>query len=261
RNTIRNNTCAAWGGAIVTGGWCNAIIKNNRIENNTADLGGGAAWFTRSGTPTFVDNHVEGNSGPYGGAIFVDLDNTPIIERNLFRRNDATVGTGGAIRVSGAGGQIRQNLIRENSSPSGGGGVAVDNADPCSITGNSIVKNDGGGVHVFSLYVTLERNIIANHPSGSGVVANGVGSWSCNDVWNNSPANYVGVADPTGSDGNISADPLFCSGNLNLSISSPCTAENSPSGCGLIGALPAACEQQVVRVESVTWGQIKSMYR
>ena len=50
--------------------------------------------------------------------------------------------------------------------------------------------------------------------------------------------------DQTGSNGNISEDPLFCDaleGDYRLRLDSPCTAANSPEGCGLIGALPVGC--------------------
>jgi hypothetical protein len=33
-------------------------------------------------------------------------------------------------------------------------------------------------------------------------------------VWSNTTANYSGLADPTGSDGNVSLDPLFVEGPL-----------------------------------------------
>jgi hypothetical protein len=63
-------------------------------------------------------------------------------------------------------------------------------------------------------------------------------------VWNNSPADFFGFSDPTGSDGNLSQDPEFCdpvSENYHLDPSSPCAPLNSPGSCALIGALGVGC--------------------
>ncbi len=81
----------------------------------------------------------------------------------------------------------------------------------------------------------------------------------CNDVWGNGPANYAGIPDHTGWNGNISGDPLFCDlvrRDFQLDEHSPCAPANSPTGCGLIGALDVGC--RVVAVEPATWGGIKA---
>ena len=57
---------------------------------------------------------------------------------------------------------------------------------------------------------------------------------------------------------NVALDPLFCDGgtaDLTLHADSPCAPNNSPAGCGLIGACPVGCEG--VPVEKVTWSRIK----
>jgi hypothetical protein len=63
-------------------------------------------------------------------------------------------------------------------------------------------------------------------------------TFTCNDSWQST---YEGIcSNPTGTDNNFSADPLFCdpsSRNYGLLPGSPCLPENSPAGCGLIGAL------------------------
>jgi len=115
--------------------------------------------------------------------------------------------------------------------------------------------------------VTLNRNILSHSPNdgldsdpidGSNSVSLG-----CNDVYGNGAGNYTGVADPSGTNGNISLDPQFCNLatlDVHLSMSSPCTAADSPAGCGLIGALDVTCDSPV-RAEPATWGSIKGRYR
>ena len=85
------------------------------------------------------------------------------------------------------------------------------------------------------------------------------GSINCNDFWPDSVVvGWVGME----LSNNISADPLFCdeeTGDFRIAIQSPCAAENSPDGCGRIGALPAECD--IVPVERISWGEIKARYR
>jgi hypothetical protein len=51
------------------------------------------------------------------------------------------------------------------------------------------------------------------------------------------------------------------SGVYTIAASSPCAPGLHPGGaaCDLVGALGAACGG--VRVQSITWGQLKSIYR
>jgi len=94
----------------------------------------------------------------------------------------------------------------------------------------------------------MTNNIIAFN-TGATSYANGVSvpaapaSFGCNDVFDNVGANYSGMTDPTGTNGNISADPMFCdsvAGDYGISEDSPCSIANS-GGCGLIGALDVDC--------------------
>jgi hypothetical protein len=71
------------------------------------------------------------------------------------------------------------------------------------------------------------------------------------------------MADPTGTNGNFSLDPMFCSLftlDVRLASTSPCTAANSPAGCGLVGALDVGCDGSV-RTEAATWGAMKARDR
>lgn len=94
----------------------------------------------------------------------------------------------------------------------------------------------------------IARNIFAfNEEIGVRCSSGSAPTFECNDAWNNSAGNYVGCADPTGTDGNISVDPLLCSltgSDFGLQSGSPCLPENSPPGCGLIGAF-GSCEPVV----------------
>ena len=97
------------------------------------------------------------------------------------------------------------------------------------------------------------------------MVSNVVGATSlqCNDSWGNPGGNWVGMPDPTGVDGNISADPLFCDagdGDLGLAADSPCLPGHHPYGydCGVIGAYGQECGTSTgvaeIPATRSTWG-------
>ncbi|MBT3318106.1 T9SS type A sorting domain-containing protein, partial [bacterium] len=91
----------------------------------------------------------------------------------------------------------------------------------------------------------FDNNLAAFNTGGvsfaNGFSANSTAAtFGCNDAYGNDGADYSGTTDPTGSNGNISADPLFCdaaAGDYGLAAGSPCIG----SGCGQIGALGEAC--------------------
>jgi hypothetical protein len=65
-------------------------------------------------------------------------------------------------------------------------------------------------------------------------------TFACNDFYFNRVANFQGCTDPTGQNGNISADPRFVNWNedvedFHLRGDSPCRAGEVP-GCGRMGA-------------------------
>ena len=87
---------------------------------------------------------------------------------------------------------------------------------------------------------------------------------SCSDVYGNLPDDFVFMADPTGTDGNISEDPLFCPDSgpreYPLREDSPCAPGNHPDGddCGLIGAFPVGCG--TTATEDTNWSRIKRLF-
>jgi hypothetical protein len=135
----------------------------------------------------------------------------------------------------------------------------------------NMVYDCGVGLSLDLVYGTIRANtvvacanqaIVANSPidatftrnnvvgNNQGVVFGAVGNLvvSCNNSWGNSEGDWLGIPDPTGTEGNICANPLFCGeGNpgepFSLMADSPCLPGNHPDGydCGLIGALGEGC--------------------
>jgi hypothetical protein len=94
--------------------------------------------------------------------------------------------------------------------------------------------------------VEVEKSIIAFAPTGQAIAClGGSVALTCTDIYANLGGNWTGcIASQLGQDGNFSSNPLFCdatSRDFTIRATSPCAPGNSPPGCGLIGALPAAC--------------------
>ena len=103
------------------------------------------------------------------------------------------------------------------------------------VANNLIYHNGNCGFAVWEPTArgVLKNNIITANGWKDEWVCPGVGVWMnaspenfrilFNNVWNNSAGRYQGVPDPTGQDGNISADPLlsFDHGFI-LEPASPC---------------------------------------
>jgi hypothetical protein len=241
-------------------------ITGATYSNPGSGLGGCGVELV--GYAHLMNNIIEGNEGGgvhAFGLIYNDLE----ISGNTIVGNSA-VDYGGGIRGSGSVG-ILNNVIVGNTSGIGGGGVfaSAGLGSPPQITGCTIVGNQapmGAGVLV-NHFAAVRHSIIAFN-TGNGVelsFLDGRGtslSISCSDVFGNSGTNFAGMPDPTGNDGNQSADPLFCdlqARDLTISTFSPCAPANSPTGCDLVGALPPVCAT-VPAVRS-TWGQLKARYR
>jgi len=166
---------------------------------------------------------VRGNAG-------VDCDSSsPTIANNVIKGNGRySVGTG--IYLYGSSAIIMNNTITANSTMRGAG-VYIEASSP-TITNNTITGNSaryGGGVYVdmsTASSPTITNTIIAFNSSGiyaTGDAGTAVLSHNC--VYGNLQYDYSGLADPTGTEGNLSADPRLASwefGNVHIQPDSPC---------------------------------------
>lgn len=141
-------------------------------------------------------------------------------------------------------------------------GIGIYGGDKTIFRLNTIVDCAAQGIASLDVLDEIEQNIVVGCAIGielgDGHVA------ECNDVWDNAQ-NWVGAPDPTGTDGNISIDPLFCDPNADdytLATASSCLPGNHPDGvdCGTIGAFGEGCSGPVPVVES-SWGSVKSLFR
>ena len=156
-----------------------------------------------------------------GGGIYL-IGGSPVVSgKRLPRQPGLPVHRHGGLRgiflSSCDAAQVSGCVFYGNTGGNDGGGIGCDGG-AVSITNCTIAGNTGPGVYLSSTRATLDSNIIVSsaNPAGVGVVTWGsapVAVKFC-DVWSNAGGGYENLADPTGTNGNISANPLFANATV-----------------------------------------------
>lgn len=180
-NTISNNECG-----IYCDDDSRPAITGNRIAENGSDelfFEGGGIWCGRGTGCIITGNLITGNRAWHGAGVFADGRDITIAN-NVFSRN-----------VARSGGGIY-------------GGVIIG-----EIVNNTLVDNEGGGLLMESGWLTIANNTFAFNDYGLRDLEGGCFpsdyTLRNNAVFGNRDADYMGIADPTGADGNLRADPQF----------------------------------------------------
>ena len=229
-----------------------AVVDGFTIRNGNAPHGGGI--YCENSSPAISNNTISGNhaSGPntagHGGGISCWHNSNPTISNNTISGNSASSG-GGGINYIFSNPTISNNTISENSADVGGGIYCLYDASP-TISNNTISGNSaryGGGMSCELSSPTISNTIIAFSSQGEAIhcvsiYCNPV--LTCCDVYGNEGGDWVGcIADQADTNGNFSADPLFCDTSLgwwNIDSLSPCAPYNN--GCDtLIGSMDVGC--------------------
>ncbi|MBN1514255.1 MAG: right-handed parallel beta-helix repeat-containing protein, partial [Phycisphaerae bacterium] len=215
-NTITGNSADDGGGIYCS--VASPTIANNTITGNFAGSGGGGIWCVYA-SPTIANNTIAGNSAGFGGGIecWSDFDSSPTISNNTIMGNSADHSGGGISCDWYSYPTIANNTITGNSASYYGGGIccsgtAFDYPPYPTIANNTITGNfagSGGGIYCEYAYPTIANTIVAFNSSGIYKEGSDTPVLRYNCVFGNTAYNYSGVTDPTGTDGNISTDPLF----------------------------------------------------
>ncbi len=230
---VSGNSAKDNGGGLYINGGALSVSRvlfdaNTKTVTSTFQHGGGI--YATAADVALDSLTCTNNQGMIGGAIELTGNTSAAVTNSVFANNIGQFWGGGLAYDNNAAGSISGNTITGNSATTGGAGIYLANASP-SVTNNISAFNTGGATYGNGMALTSAPSVL-----------------SCNNVFGNDNADYSGQADPTGTSGNISADPLFCNigtANFGIGTASPCAAANS-GGCGIIGAFAAGCGESAV---------------
>jgi len=252
------------------------VIHNVMITECMATNLGGGMYLDHS-SPTLTHVTLRGNASPLGGGgIACRNGSNASLENCTFMMNSA--GSGG-------------NMSCDQSSPRLSdcdfhGGATQNNGDGMYLTDHSspMLTNVSFGTMQCNLPGSHGQCIfmeISSSPTFTNVCFSNSGlgygdllytlegscspTFSCCNIyaWGANSTKVGGsLSDPTGSNGNISQDPLYCDAvnwDLSVDAASPNLPGSPDNECGtLIGWHGQGCDSPV---EVRSWGTIKAMYR
>ncbi len=265
-NTIRNNTAGGTGGGMDMDNDASTVIGGVISGNHAGGSGGGIFhWLGPWNGAVLIGVRFVDNSAWRGGAIFLDDNFKPVTMRGLiFEDNHA--GRGGALHVRATDWSLRGALFVGNEAAIGGAVFHGANSPwweectpmfPCPPTNptgrieystfHANESDDGAAIWVDAPNLIVNSNIFTANEGPSTVTLaqplpappqNGnpemprpfpTVTWRYNNA---SPSAFVGMADPNGSNGNISVAPCYvdaAAGDFHLAAGCQCIDAGDPA--------------------------------
>lgn len=228
-NGTVSGATAVGGGAVFIAATAGAgTVRYDTFGSNTANAGGAICVENAQGQYVGF-NSFTGNHAGYGGGVYVWQGSVNSVMGNAFDENKAD-SLGAAIYMNASGdttNDIADNVFTNNTSTDAfaeGFAAGVVVAGGGAVVNNTLEGNTGTAISLIGPSIT-SNNIIAFNGAGVAAAQPNIGPFHANDVYSNSGAAFTGMADPTGADGNVSADPEFedrAGGDRHLSYGSPC---------------------------------------
>jgi parallel beta-helix repeat protein len=249
-NVITNN--GACNGAGIGIGFAGPLIQGNTITNNfqagcSGGIGGGGISIRGESSGTRLLNNVISNntmtgSGINGGGLVLFAGGAPVIENNIFSNNTQF----GIAMVNSSTPQFNQNLITHNTG--GGLTLAFGGGAGMTVIGNTFADNDAQTSFVaqfnagsaisgnFGSDTIIQNNQLIAKPGQVAVFCTSAlpSAFANNNVFSDGGSTFNATCGtPTGTQGNISSDPLFVDAavdNFHLQPQSPAvdTGTNGP---------------------------------
>ncbi len=201
------------------------VVTGNRIVGNGWD---GVALY-RGAVALIADNTIEDGRG---AGIGITWDSAAIVSGNRISGYWKGIGTFGSSRAVLRGNEVFDNL---------GWGLVATGTSAMEAANNVVTRNGNCGVALWSddASMVLVNNIITDNGRRDEWVCPPVGLWMngdptrlaarYNDIWGNAEGDYRDMTPLTGTDGNISLDPVFADTvDFRLGVGSPCIDAGSP---------------------------------
>ncbi len=194
--------------------------ENDSSGTSTGSRGdGGGIQFASTSTGSTLDTVQIGFAGGYGNTAAVVVNGASLSLTDSLIHDSYTHAVYG---LDGATVSLASDVIVNNN----GTGIRAESGSQITATNDTIDHNSrGASENAASLVLT---NCLITNNSDSGVFKDGTGvvNVSYCDVYNPSASNgnYNSLADPTGTNGNISADPMYvnlATGDYHLQSGSP----------------------------------------
>jgi uncharacterized repeat protein (TIGR01451 family) len=226
---------------VINGGGGTAVRMgpNGTIRGFTITGSFSSAIVAQQSGSKIIGNVFEGNSNGLSGigAAIHGNSASPTIASNIFRNNtcDSQLPSGVVSFINSSSPLIVNNVFANNACR--GLNLALPQFNAPSVLNNTFVGNSVG------IRVSRQVSQVTQIHRNNILVQNGVGLqldfgtdadnpvWTNNLVFGNS-TNYSGTTDPTGTNANLSADPLFVdagAGNYRLQPGSPAINAGSPT--------------------------------
>lgn len=210
------------GGPVITSsepGFRLACADGFTLRNGSAHAGGGV--YCAQSSPAISNNAISANNARDGGGVYCSYSRA-LITLNTISGNVGTY-AGGISCDSYSSSTIWGNAVTGNS----GYGIRCGLASAAKISNNTIAGNSSTGLYCSASSPEVVNTIVAFN--SYGVTTTGkvdMPTLRNSNVFGNVNGNYKGFpTDPTGTNGNISLDPLFRnapSGDYHLLWNSPC---------------------------------------
>ncbi len=213
RDVVVSGCSAAGSGGGIALVQSAAILSNVAVTGNTSEGVGGGIYVESSGGAiedvVVTDNRTDSGAG---GGLFLFFSSTTLA--NLRVAGNAAGLSGGGAYLWGSAVLMTNVAVLGNEAGEGGGLTVVD-SDPTlthSVVAYNVATVAGGGLLVDGSSPVLTNTVVHANTAASGgglSVFSGSPSLAHCDAEGNSPDDYEGMADPTGTGGNVSVPPEF----------------------------------------------------
>jgi parallel beta-helix repeat protein len=212
-----NTSSNAYGDGIYINGSGHSVHDNTFANNGNSGFGYGIELICSS--TEVYNNDVSGSNAGYT-AIELNGGDNNYVHNNVVHGN-----AGSGIALDAGISQVSYNVVYGHTT-SNTAGILLNGSNGSLVANNTLYGNYIGlQLYATTTSATIKNNlVVSNSTVGIGFASGAAGTLSYNDVYGNVSVNYFGLTDPTGTNHNLSSNPLFTNAaglDFTLQIGSP----------------------------------------